>query len=89
MKILFFLIPLVLSLFINYAQYQRNLDLKERLHETGDWIDPVALATLEESERADRLELLPVYTTRREIPDPARLTPPEPVLRRREASDRV
>lgn len=62
MKILFILIPLFLSLFFNYVQYQRNLDLKERLYETEDWVDPVLLATLDAEERADRRSLLPVYS---------------------------
>lgn len=61
MKILFILIPLLLSLFINYVQYQRNLDLKSRLYEADGWIDPVALATLDAEELADRRALQPVY----------------------------
>lgn len=70
MKILFFLIPLFLSLFFNYVQYQRNLDLKERLYETEDWVDPVLLATLNEAERADRRSLLPVYSRATAILEP-------------------
>ena len=53
---------LAVSVFANYVQYQQKLDLRERLYETADWIDPVALATLNEEERRERLSLLPVYT---------------------------
>lgn len=63
MKILFILIPLLLSLFVNYVQYQRNLDLKERLYEAEDWVDPVLLATLDAEELSDRRSLLPVYSS--------------------------
>ena len=71
MKILFILIPLVLSLFFNYVQYQHNLDLKERLYETEDWVDPVLLATLDAEERADRRSLLPVYSRSASVLSPA------------------